>query len=765
VHHKPVSRLVVTVALFAIAQCLSLTSARAQPPKNLFANPSFELGGPGSWRLDRGGKTSARLSIDAKDAFDGRRSALVVIDSVTQWGTQFGQSFEAGRKGKTYTFAVFAKAVTPQVTVNLQIERSARPWDRAVKSKAFRLTGNKWTELHVTFKVAKDFPQGWFAYISCTQPKCRYRADMFRLYEGQYTPYKQVAKAAAAAASVRLFDTTNHPAGPASWTAVPQDNVKHAFKGDTVFLNNKIAVVLRRKGSGAEVYGRGPAGMKLRAVLSPAQGAVKLSSVRITKNEQTGVAVDATFQASGGRAVTVAYGLKIGQAFVETAPGAGAAGLRVKAPCRFAVLPDFFADDIVADATRLPAAKADLPSEHFLLHMLGEGEAIVMSVWNVAQRDVRVALSGKGGKRVIESSEIPYGKKGKVWVAVLEGPGIWHRRNIARAEAGKIIDLGWRAPYPALWRVDWTRDDKLTGSWEMINQRSDGRFTKHTWLGRRTTLGADRKRWTTVLGKFQYPCWIDRDGRGHLQPFTKTIRFEGPALVYPINRVRQTPLDRFAVVDIMRRTLGVGPCEYILDVENQRSHSKGLATCSTRDLLGGIYRGKQQKKQKAKIEKVLANMMIFIRYIRGRIEGYVAFGRELRDYLAARKKAQPELARHITELEVLTRRIEECLDRRRSKIKTPDHVAGMVEEFRKTLLTYEGADAPAKVKKFTHAWVEIGGNQDELVAECRMAVKWVRQRAGLLMATAPGMARIAGEVRRRTQKILRNPATHEGANH
>jgi hypothetical protein len=388
-----------------------------------------------------------------------------------------------------------------------------------------------------------------------------------------------------------------------------------------------------------------------------------------------------------------------------------------------------------------------------------------MSVWNVAEQDVRVAISGEGNERVIESSEIPYGRKGRAWVAVLEGPSVWHTRDVARSEAGKTVRLDWQAPYPALWRVDWTREDKLTGSWEMIVQRRDGRFAKHTWLGTSDTLPANRKRWTTVLGSFQYPCWIDQAGHAWLQPLAKVVRFEGPAILYPINRVRETPLDRFTVVDIMRATLGVGPCEYILDVENQQSHYQGRATCATRDALGKIYGSGEQGKRRAEIEKILADVMVFIRHIRGRIESYVAFGHELLAYLVEQKKAHPELAQPIGELETLTRAIDGCVARRKQQIKTPDHVAAMVEEFRATLLDYDRPDALEKVKKFTHAWVKIGGSQDELAGECRMAVKWVRQRAGLLMAVEPRMAEIAREVRSRTHRVLRNPAGHEGARH
>ena len=56
-------------------------------------------------------------------------------------------------------------------------------------------------------------------------------------------------------------------------------------------------------------------------------------------------------------------------------------------------------------------------------------------------------------------------------------------------------------------------------------------------------------------------------------------------------------------------------------------------------------------------------------------------------------------------------------------------------------------------------------DQDELVGECRLAVKVVRQRAALAVAREPRMAEIAREIRRRSHKVLRRPAGHEGANH
>jgi hypothetical protein len=747
-------------------------AGKPERPKNFFANPSFEMGRDG-WNLDKGGATVAQFTVDKDAAADGELSALITIDTVAEWGVQFGQTMEGGQTGKTYTFAAVAKAVKDPVKVALEIERRGKPYDRAARSDAVTIAKDEWTEIHVTFKLDKPFPEGWFAYLSCAQAKSQFRVDAFRLYEGEYVPYKQQAKEQAGQAAVRLLDTgaaSAEPIGPdalskkTGWAPVPEDKTSHEFKGDAVFLNDKLAVVLRRKGRGAEVYATGPGGLKMRSLLAPV-GAAVLSSVKIVENSPSAVSLDAAFKAADGKALVLNYELKMGQVFVKAEPRANVWAARVESPCRFAVLPDFFADDIVVDATEVPVAKGELPSENFLLHMLDDREAIVMDVWTGREEDVGITLSGQGAAKMIDGAEIPYGKKGKVWVGVMTGQGIWHSRDLSRNQAGTIVPLDWRPPFPAQWRVDWRRDDHLADSWEMIAEQPDGKFVKSGWFGSAQTIPADRKRWTTVLGSFQYPCWIDRGGQGFLQPFKKGLTFEGPVLVYPINRAAGTPLSTYTVVDLVRATLGVGPCEYVLDVEGQQSQNKGRATCANRDTLNPIYQSGQQKAKRAEIEKSLSEVMVFIRYIRARVEGYVSFGHEVLKYLDQQKKAHPELTERLDELAALARVIDAKFDVRKNQIKTPDQAAEMVEAFRKSYLDYEGTDALKKCKEFTAAIVDIGGSQDELVGECRWAVKVLRQRSGMLMAVDPRIAEVAREIRRRSQEVLRTPAGHEGARH
>ena len=273
------------------------------------------------------------------------------------------------------------------------------------------------------------------------------------------------------------------------------------------------------------------------------------------------------------------------------------------------------------------------------------------------------------------------------------------------------------------------------------------------------------RRWTTVLGSFLYPCWIDKDGAGCLQPLKEGVRFLGPALIYPINRIESTPLEKLTVVDIMRATLGVGPCEYVLDVEGQKKTFQGRPTCASRTILNDIYGASQQKAKHDEVEKTLDEVIAFVRHIRGRIENYATFSHETIAWLETQKQAQPALSESLTPMEATLRKIDAYVAARKDRLKTPEFAAKLVEDFRANLVDYEGDDALAKCKRTTSALVNIGGNQDELVGECRMVVKTLRQQAALAMAADPRLAPIARELRRRTQQMLRNPTSYEAPRH
>ena len=236
---------------------------------------------------------------------------------------------------------------------------------------------------------------------------------------------------------------------------------------------------------------------------------------------------------------------------------------------------------------------------------------------------------------------------------------------IEKEDEGKEIPLDWNIPFPALWRVDWQCASQLTDSWEMLVQQPDGSYHKYGWLGNSADFGqsdwlrkTNRQRWTTVLGLFLYPCWIDKNGEKDMcSPLKDNIvQFAGTAIFYPLDRVANTPLQAYTFTDIVRMTLGVGPCKYILDLEGQKKSYKGIATCAARTKLNTIYEEKRQKQSRKDVEQALKDVLAFVKHIRGRINEYIEFGHVTIDYLQIQKQEHPEWGEFIDEMIELTKR-------------------------------------------------------------------------------------------------------------
>src|SRR5262249_839619 len=156
-------------------------------------------------------------------------------------------------------------------------------------------------------------------------------------------------------------------------------------------------------------------------------------------------------------------------------------------------------------------------------------------------------------------------------------------------------------------------------------------------------------------------------------------------------------------------------------------------------------------------------------------------------YLAQQRVAHPEFKEPLDALDALAGQIDERLAPRMEAIlqhktlkeiatrvikqheePTPPALASQLNRdfLAKELFDYNRKDWQEKLKKeYTDPLTTIGGQQDEMVGECRWVVKALRQQAGMLMATHPKMAGIAAEIRVRTQKMLRGGAAYEGGRH
>ncbi|HJN11331.1 MAG TPA: hypothetical protein QF564_21780 [Pirellulaceae bacterium] len=227
------------------------------------------------------------------------------------------------------------------------------------------------------------------------------------------------------------------------WSRIPRNEKVAAFKGDAVISNGRVMAVVRERGSAIDLYTLRPRGAiaraRLRLLASKGEPAARLASVALVENTRSAARLQASFRTTDGETIAAKFRLRRGAVTLEIEPHADTGRLRVDCPGRFVVLPDFFADDILIDAHRIPVTRIDVPSEHFLLHLTGKGNAITMCVFENREQDVKVSLAGKGEKRIVNGSEIDFGKGRKIWVALIDAP----RDNIPFVSDGRtnLADL------------------------------------------------------------------------------------------------------------------------------------------------------------------------------------------------------------------------------------------------------------------------------------------------------------------------------------
>ena len=217
-------------------------------------------------------------------------------------------------------------------------------------------------------------------------------------------------------------------------------------------------------------------------------------------------------------------------------------------------------------------------------------------------------------------------------------------------------------PFAALWRVDWSTADKMTDSWEMLLQQPDGKYVMQGWFGQDEARGAAFRQGvrgprtgTSPAASDGTRCWAaspfpagstatagatcsrsssgvtPSGARSAISPARRSSIPSTGRKAAPFS----TPLEKLTVVDLVRMTLGVGPCQYILDLEGQKRNSRGVATCYARDVINAIYKEGTQLQKRPVIEEQLDAAVAFISNVRERIDLYVKFGHEMTAYLAA----------------------------------------------------------------------------------------------------------------------------------
>jgi hypothetical protein len=234
-------------------------------------------------------------------------------------------------------------------------------------------------------------------------------------------------------------------------------------------------------------------------------------------------------------------------------------------------------------------------------------------------------------------------------------------------------------------------------------------------------------------------------------------------------------VDVYVPVDVIRDTLGMGPCEYIMDKEGltrvfhggkEKMHFEG-ATCGNwsgrlAPLLKKWQRdGKLSDKDKQDVVWLIEDMGTFISAVNVRFHAYADFHSRVEKLLkeagttdegvkafVAAVSAQLGPMKKMTER---APRFDKELANWKKSLETHMQTAKDATECPKSL------NAVGRVRQFAQ-------QQDTGIAVCRRCVNAIRQAVGLALAGQgfPKTAKLAAAVREECRKILRNPHPLEG---
>jgi len=473
----------------------------------------------------------------------------------------------------------------------------------------------------------------------------------------------------------------------------------------------------------------------------------------------------------------------LGKPFVEVIPGKGAGALQIRAAARFSFIPDFFGDDVLYDPREIRAGRVFAPAENFLVNLMGDGAALAMVVWpKDGGEEVVLVPEGEGAGRQFVATQVSFSAK-SIFVAVVAREGVWGSKDLTACEKDTtFVVQEWQPPFPAKWMTILAKRPRVGATSGIASET----------LPVKALPAKGDTPYSDVYYHPWVPSWFTgKEWRLHLQTtldhmMTKekvTVPEFLLAINYPRDRVKETPLDAFTLVDVMRGALGAGPCEYILDLEGiNKTRSTGAAatgkptaaaTCSERGALVYYYLGERMESPRrddtpiivtdAGLESV-EKIKDFLDAAHARIQEYLTWSDAVIRLAEEAKAKSPAAAGLADRVIPIAREMRELW----TKMIEHNKPCAFPAEWRLALdhckdLIREGApDLVARIHAFDPQMRGAGEEVDGGMQACRRIVKRIRQEAALAGSTDPDTVRLAADIRERCRDVLRNKHYKEG---
>ncbi len=480
----------------------------------------------------------------------------------------------------------------------------------------------------------------------------------------------------------RIFDTgTRFVARPAAedvakkadWRLVPEGDLAHKFTGDAALVNDKLTAILSSGACNLHVYTKAGAGLRCR-------GSAQINGP--LKGNYVTVLLPASFKIvennPGAVTVEAVYGKAQPIARFRITTGEGTLEIR----------PSPGAEGLLFDSH----ARYVVVPEFFADDVVLDAEAGARIPLPVDSQLLRLLDDGDTIEMWIWQAPLPEAVLGgymplvsgkSLWLAFLEGKELWHSRA-----AGAKDD--WKPPFPAKWRCSVAGKDGLAVSYD---------YEKGPPAG--------------------------------------VALPDGPAIIYPIDRTKATPLTTILPIDVMRNTLGVGPCQYVLQAEGLATESNPTPE-QVSHWIEQQFKRKKEKAARDEIKDRLAQMVDHVARIQARIGQYGGSAKQLRA-LCQKHAGDESAARCLAIVDHLEQATATKGEEPKAAKELADALAALIGK----------ENALEECQKLGEAVRAIGSAQDTALARCRLHVRRLRAEC----ASRPSSA-LSKELTPLTDQIL-----------
>jgi hypothetical protein len=495
---------------------------------------------------------------------------------------------------------------------------------------------------------------------------------------------------------------------------------EYSFAGDAVVENEHLMAVFRSKADRVAVYSKVDGSRKIFE-LSPMRMGRALTEIgridhcRPIRNNGNDVALEVFYSGADDSSVVFVFDET---EIVEVRLGANVNRVSIFSSIKYGVVPDFVGDDLIFDPGQYPSTeRLSIPSENMFLGLLEGQNSVLVITWPKGSQYTGLTLSSRRAtRRTIESFNFAnFANEGKsLYLAVLSAAGIWHEAQLKPTYLEKDVDMGWQRPFPAKWTI----------------QLDEARVrTTFTFRQSRQNI------WRGVTGHYTYPVWFDGDNA--FCRFSKKIPPKGRSVIYCLEG-KGTPASIMTPVDILKQTLGRQACEDILDFPGRvlRTHHRPgpegvrrACTCGCTEAIEAVFKVGQEVQRKAYVLGAVDDMLYFVRQHVKRIDEYRAFAEDMKEYLNAKGKSEPDLKPHLDEVMAIVEQIPQEYERNKENMKTMQYA---VELARKTRALAQRKDAGnlSVCLELGKQWRSMGGAQDNVIGAYHSITRKLAQEAG-----------------------------------